>query len=96
MRVYCINDAGWVIKISTFFGCIWVKAGGPKYGDIDEVTATNEHSGRKFYELQAWPKGEYDANYFIPLSEIDETEFERKSIETIKTLQLWPEDPALK
>jgi len=96
MKVLCINDSGWMVRISSFFGFggHWFKGLGPVFGDIDVVIKEEQGDGGKlFYFLQNWPGGQYEANEFIPLSDIDETLFERKSI--VKTT-IWPLDKALK
>lgn len=73
----CINDAYWGTKIP---GYCDIQSDGPEYADIDLVTGEIELSGVKYYILEDWPSDAFDSECFIPISDIDETEFERESI----------------
>jgi hypothetical protein len=92
MKVFCLNDEQWGTKVRGFFRSFIRIDPGPKYGDIDEVVEVLEYKGEKFYVLQAWPDQSYDVDEFIPISEEDETEFERQPIK----MHTWPVDKALK
>lgn len=79
MKVFCINDLGWVTGKKYLFGLykktVWTY--GPKYGDINTVTDEYYLQGDLCYELMEWPNdndGAFVASSFIPLSEIDEME----------------------
>jgi hypothetical protein len=77
----CINVRGWYVDETLLWGLIKYKKDtkGPKYGDIVTVTRRCYEEGILYYELQEWPKnGEFEADCFVPLSDIDETEMVRE------------------
>lgn len=95
MKVLCINDFGWSLRVKSFFGFgdSWRNGPGPEYGDIDDVVQEEESDkGKLFYWLRKWPGAKYEADWFIPLSEMDERQFER---EPIRIFNSWPEDKGL-
>lgn len=68
-KVICIND-------KPLFGepeAVWIL----KTGNVYEVISELKYNGFDYYELAEQPGVAYCVEHFAPLSEIDETEFER-------------------
>jgi len=82
MKVFCINDLGWYKEVKRFFRIKKVDCNGPDYGDILTVTREYYDEGELYYDFLEWPPKNgndgFQARCFIPLSEIDETEFVRE------------------
>lgn len=82
MRLMCVNTDGWVEDRSYLFGLIKIKrdCDGPTYGDMVSVTSSYYEDGVLYYVLLEWPEKKrndgFQADCFIPLSSIDETEME--------------------
>lgn len=78
MKVFCINDNGWYFDKKIIFWNRIIECDGPSYGDINTVTSEYYKEGKLYYDLLEWPPKSnddgFEADCFIPLSEIDETE----------------------
>ena len=72
MRVRCINDRGWCAYIDHTKNKV-----GPEWGDIDEVIEVRTEDDLCGYRLLRFPTEYFEASYFIPISDISETEMER-------------------
>ena len=82
MKVFCINDFGWCVERNYFLFKREIDVDGPDYGDINTVLREYYSKGILYYELVEWhpehPDDGFQADCFIPLSEIDETELVNK------------------
>jgi hypothetical protein len=92
MRVLCINEKGWETKVKGIPGEPFVKVPGPLYGEVYEVVNEGVTGSQRYYELESWPDIKWCAECFIPISDIDETEFERYKQ---KQFVPWPADKAI-
>lgn len=73
MKVMCIKQGDWTQHNSD--------RSDPAYGDICTVVRQFENIGHQVYELKEFPhKGGYSVKGFVPLSDIDETEFVRETL----------------
>lgn len=90
MKVFCIISTGWV-QIANFDP----KRGnsGPEYGDIDEVVAECVFEELVYYQLERFPGDDFYSGAFIPISDMDETTFERQQL---KKETHWPVDKSIK
>lgn len=78
----CINDSGWEETRSYLLGLIKRNktVEGPSYGDIVTVVGGHWETGRYYYFLKEWPRdlrSGFQADCFVPLSDIDEKEMKR-------------------
>jgi hypothetical protein len=85
MQMMCINDDGWLERPFPLFGFIKRKhrsCKGPSYGDVVTINSSYWEEGVLYHRLVEWPDKRDDSGFeadgFIPLSSIDETEMVRE------------------
>lgn len=93
MKVFCINDCG------------WIKAGGddhqvnydgPVYGETYIVVDVQVFKNVRYYVLENWPGHQFLAAAFIPIQDIEEENEELIPISEIHKQSPWPVDKAIK